>query len=86
MVGSVRRMPGQHARGGGDAGRVDPLQLVGVREDVAQLPREQVELVSIELEMGERRDGGDLFSGQAGGHGNGDANAKRCFGAKVRRC
>jgi len=52
-----------------DAGRVDPLELVGVREDIAQLSREQVELRGIEIQMGEGGDGGHALSGEFGGHG-----------------
>ncbi len=36
------------------------LHLVGVREDVAELAREQLDLGGVELEMRERGDGRDL--------------------------
>jgi hypothetical protein len=44
------------------------LQLAGVREDVAELPCEELDFTGFELEMGERCHGFDLRSRQYG-HG-----------------
>src|SRR5579872_5168380 len=67
-VVAVCRMAGHHACRRQDAGRVDPLDLFRVSEDVAELAREQIDLVFGELEMGQRRDGADLVARETGGH------------------
>src|SRR2546428_2634609 len=56
LVGPIRGMARDNAGRRRDAGCVDLLNLVRVREDVAQLAREQVELVFVELELREGRD------------------------------
>ena len=58
------------AGGRRDAGRVDLLHLVGVREDVAELAREQLDLVGVELEVRERGDRRDLRRGESAGMAN----------------
>ena len=41
---------------------------LGVREDVAELAREQIDFRRVELEMRQRGDGRDLVSGESRGH------------------
>src|SRR5207248_3970118 len=64
----IRRMAGGDGCGGRDARRVHELHLIGVREDVAELLRKEVELRDVEVEVGERRNCGDLFSCETRGH------------------
>ena len=60
LVGAVDLVASDDARGGRHAGRVDLLHLVGVVEDIAELPREQIELLLVELEVRERGNRLDL--------------------------
>src|SRR5262249_54815376 len=64
----VKRM-----RGGRDALRRRGLELIGVREDVGELLREQLDFVLRELEARERRDLAHVGVAQSIGHGDKDA-------------
>ena len=61
-------MAREEVRSWGDAAGVNLLHLVGVLEDLAELPRKQIQLRGIELEIGERGDRLDLFSREGCGH------------------
>jgi len=51
-----------------DPGGVGLLNLIGVRQNVAELSREQLDLGRVELEVGECGHRLDLLSGESGGH------------------
>ena len=63
-------MASDDAGGRRHAGRVDLLHLVGVVEDVAELAREQVDLVLVELEIRERGDRLDIRTSESRGMAN----------------
>jgi hypothetical protein len=52
-----------------DAGRIDREHLVSVSQEVAELTREQLHLVRLELELRKRGNCGDLRGGEFCGHG-----------------
>src|SRR5437763_4333786 len=56
---AIGGMARHDARGRRDASRVDLTDFFGVREDVAELAGEQVQLRVVELEMSQRGDGRD---------------------------
>jgi len=58
----------ENARSRRDAGRVDPLHVLGGGQDVAELAREEIQLRAVELEMRQRRDCGDLFARESRSH------------------
>ena len=60
LVGAIGGVPGDDRCGRRDAGGVDLLHLLGVGEDVAELPGEQINFRGVELEVRERGDGRDL--------------------------
>ena len=62
-------MTGRDVGGRRHASGVDLLDFLRVREDVAELPREQIELRRGEREVCQGRDGFHLRSRESGGHG-----------------
>jgi hypothetical protein len=61
-------MAGNEGRGGRDAGGVNLLHNLGVREDVAELAREEIDFRRVELEVRQRGNGRDLVSGKSRRH------------------
>jgi len=59
-------VPGDDAGRRRNAGGVDAQELVGVRQDLAELAREHLDLGRIELDLGEPGDRSDLFGRKHG--------------------
>ncbi len=53
LVRAIGGIPREHAGGWRNAARVHLLHFVGVREDIAELAREQLNLVRVQFEVGE---------------------------------
>jgi len=64
LVRPIRGVSGDDACGRRDAARVDLLDLIGIRENVAKLTREELDLRCVELEIGERCDFRNLLTRQ----------------------
>ena len=69
LVRPVGAVTSDDVRRRGDAGRVDLLDLIGVGEDVAELPCKELHFRRIELEVGEGDNCFDLGTAELSGHG-----------------
>ena len=68
LIRPIGRMAGKHGGSRRDAGGVDLLHDFGVREDVAELAREEINLRRVELEVRQRGNGRDLVSRKSRRH------------------